>query len=637
MTKRETSIVIRAFNEERHLPRLLEAIKQQAYRDFEVIVVDSGSFDGTPEIALRYGARLLRIASHDFTFGYSLNAGIRGSQGWYIVIVSAHALPLDSSWLGGLIDPLRDPSVAMVYGRQLGTPTSKFSELQDFRRMFGPERVVLPPRTFLANNANSAIRKDLWEQHPFDEALPGLEDIEWTKHWMEHNHRVVYEPQSAIYHIHEESWRQVRRRYYREALAAKWIGIKRRIHIPQEMLSEGKNLTTDLIQAGWERCLIPKLTEIVLFRFNKTVGMVQGILDGAAMSDPRQREAMFFDNRYKAVVIHGPGHATLKEVELPEIKPGDVLIKVAYVGVCATDLEIFEGSLGYYSQGVAKYPITPGHEFSGRIARVGSNVKHLYEGDPVVIECVQTCTNCEECRRGNQIGCRQRKEVGVIDQNGAYAEYVITPGHFVHKLPQSEKLKKAALCEPIAVVLKGLNRLQRTWGPGERKTCAVVGAGPIGHLCARILSLRGHRVRVFDRNPLRLGLFKDSAIETSDKMTGLNEFEAVVEVTGDPGALQILLHESGPGAILLLLGFPYGKREFNFEGVVANDKVIVGSVGSNAPDFEQAIRLLPELNLDAFLQKEMPLSEYRAAWETSRSRHFLKVLLAVDPMLDDRP
>jgi hypothetical protein len=202
---------------------------------------------------------------------------------------------VDSSWLQQLVAHLRDSAVAIVYGRQLGTDTSKFSELQDFKRTFGAEKQGGAPFNFFANNANSAIRKDLWERHPFDEVLPGLEDVAWAKHWRERAYQVVYEPRAAIYHIHEETWRQVRRRYYREAVSAKWIGIKSRRHIPREMLREGKYLASDLLQAARRRCLSSKLDEIVQFRFHKAVGTVQGIWDGAAIQDPRRREEIFFD------------------------------------------------------------------------------------------------------------------------------------------------------------------------------------------------------------------------------------------------------------------------------------------------------------------------------------------------------
>lgn len=633
MNNAETSIVIRTFNEQKHLPNLLEAINAQVYRDYEVIVVDSGSYDRTPELALEYGGKLIRIESRDFTFGYSLNVGIRNSGGQYIAIVSAHTKPSDHNWLACLVDPLRADDTALVYGKQLGTPRSKFGEVQDFKRVFGTQSMTLKPPKFFANNANSAIRKDLWEQYPFDETLPGLEDIEWAKYWMEKGFRVVYEPRAAIFHVHDETWRQVRRRYYREGLAARWIGIKGHRQIPLEILRESKYLVEDLIQAKRDGCLGQKSREILRFRFHKTLGTVGGLWDSNLMGDPRRREEIFFDKTYKAVVISGPGRAALQEVEIPPAKPGDVVIKVAYVGVCATDLEIFEGSLGYYKSGVAKYPIIPGHEFSGKVAQKGPNVKHLQEGDPVVAECIQSCGECKECQKGNWVSCQLRVEVGVIGRNGAYAEYVVVPGNFVHKIPSTMDLRDACLCEPVAVVLKGLRRLERVWGNDkEKKICAVVGAGPIGHLCALILALRGHQVTAFDRNSLRRSYFQDrnSIIQTCTELDTLSQYEVVVDATGDPKALEVILHKSAPGSSLLLLGLPYARTEFNFENIVAYDKIIVGSVGSGHQDFQNAIVLLPQLDLKPFKQSVRALWEFESAWEDCKHRTQLKTLLEVD-------
>lgn len=625
----EISIVIRAFNEERRLPRLLEAIRGQTAQDFEVVVVDSGSYDRTPNIVEQSDARLVHLDSRDFTFGYSLNLGVRHSRGDYIAIISAHTEPLTAEWLERLVEPLRNRRTAMVYGRQLGTSESKFSETQDFERIFGPKPRVLRPPSYFANNANSAVRRELWEEHPFDESLPGLEDVEWARYWMERGFQVVYEPAASIYHIHTETWRQVRHRYQREALAAKWLGVKGRADAPLEVVHEGQYLVNDVWVALRKGGLSRRVGEIIRFRWYKTIGTLKGLLDETGIEDRRRRERMFFDRSHQAVVIQGPRQAAFCELELPEIKPGDVLIKVAYVGVCATDLEIYNGSLGYYKTGLAKYPIVPGHEFSGRIVRVGSKVNDLHEGDAVVAECIQSCGRCEACARHNWIGCSSRREVGVIGQDGAYAEFVVVPGGFVHKLPDDTDLRRAALCEPIAVVLKGLRRLNRMVRSQEGIPCAVVGAGPIGHLSAAILSHRGYEVTVFDNDHRRRKCFTQTPIEarSPDEFDRLVDCDLLIEATGDPGALNSVLRRSAPGATVLALGLPYGRREFSFEALVAYDKTVVGSVGSACEDFKAAVELLPDLPLAPFLEKVMPLRAYDQAWNVFRRREYLKILL----------
>lgn len=638
MSPPEISVIIRTFNEEKFLPGLLDALGRQSSKNFETIVVDSGSLDRTRDIAAGAAGKVIRLESHDFTFGHSLNVGIREASGRYIAVVSAHTLPAGEHWLDNLINPLRNQETAMVYGRQLGGESSKFSEIRDMWRTFGPKRKVLKPPRFFANNANSAVRKDLWQEHPFDESLLGLEDIEWAKYWMERGYQVVYEPEAVLYHIHEENWRQVRRRYYREAVAARWIGLKAFRHAfvtpfietvrtisdigcilsPFDNRPETKGNALDLAQ------------EIILFRTNKSIGTIKGLLDGALMKNPNARKDIFFDRTCKAVVIHGPGKARLEEIKIPEIKPGEVLIRVAYEAVCGTDLEILDGSLGYYKSGMAKYPIIPGHEFSGYVVSSGPNVNHLKPGDPVVVECIQSCGKCDACLRENWIACSNRMELGVIGRNGGYSEYVVVPGQFVHRLPTDFDMQKACLCEPLAVTLKGLKRLRRTWlDRKDPKSCAVVGAGPLGHLCASVLSFWGHQVTVFDRNPLRLGLFEDAMINTSDDLSRLDQFENLIEVTGNPKALDTIIHKSPAGATILLLGLPYDQRKFTFETIVAYDKIVVGSVGSSTKHFKKAIDLLPQIKTAAFMKKPLQLSEFEHAWELVRSQKHLKVILEI--------
>ena len=635
MNSPEISIIIRTFNEERHLPNLLSALRRQTNQSFEIIVVDSGSVDRTPEIARKAANRFLRIESRDFTFGYSLNIGIRSAAGRYIAIVSAHTVPLDENWLERLIAPLRSDATAMVYGRQLGGATSKFSEAEDMRRTFGKKRKVLKPPHFFANNANAAVKKELWEQHPFDESLLGLEDIEWAKHWMQRGRQVIYEPDAALYHIHEESQRQVRRRYYREAIAARRIGIKHVRHAFFLPFEEIYWFLLDTVRiwsgnaTGGNNLSQRKMTKYAMrFRLQKAIGGIKGLLDGINIDSPAEKEKILFDRSYQAVVVRAPGQASLEKVELPEVKPGDVLLRLAYVAVCATDIEIFEGSLNYFKSGLSKYPIVPGHEFSARVVSVGTNVTHLAAGDPVVVECIQSCGKCKECLRANYIGCAERTEVGVMRRDGGYAEFAVMPGAFVHRLPSDFDLLKACLCEPLAVVLKGIRRLERIWPEsGNKKRCAVIGAGPLGHLCALVLAARGHHVTVFDRNPKRLKLFNHPGIDTAEDLNQLGSFDTLVEVTGDPDALNTILHESPAGASILLLGLPYAHRSFTFENIVTFDKVVVGSVGSAAEDFKEAIEILPQLDTGTFCEKVMPLEEYAHAWKLVRAQTYLKIML----------
>lgn len=627
----ETSVVIRAFNEERWLPEVLDALERQRYRDFEVLLVDSGSVDRTRDIAAAHGARIVRLRPEDFTFGHSLNVGIREARGSLVAILSAHAIPADEDWLERLITPLRLDDVAMVYGGQRAHVISKFAEARDFERMFPRDpRVNMDPDDPFANNANSAVRRDLWDQHPFDEGLPGLEDMEWAKYWMEQGRQVRYEPDACIIHVHTETWAQVRRRYHREGMAARWVGTRILRHIPAEIWREISWGTKDLALAAGEGRLRDLAGQILRFRYEKLVGSVQGIVDSRGLTNPARRAEMFFQKGFPAVVVQGTHRARLEERTIPNLKPGEVLVRVSYVGICGTDIEILEGSLGYYRSGMADYPIVPGHESSGTIATVGPRVMGFSEGDRVVVECIQGCGECPECQRDEAIRCRERREVGVIGQDGAYAAYLVTRARYVRKVPDEVTLAQAALTEPLAVVIKGLRRLGSVAEGDRPRRVAVIGAGAIGQLAARVLALRGHAVTVFDRERSRLA-FLGASVATSESLDGLDQFEWVVEATGDQEVLSTLLQGSATGSTLLLMGLPYASQPFTFESVVSFDRSIIGTVGSSGGDFEEALRTLPMIDTAPFLQATLPLNEFEKAWSLARSRSVLKVMLQPDP------
>ena len=179
------SLVIRAYNEEAHIGRLLTGIAQQNLVNIEVVLVDSGSTDQTVSIASNFKAafpiKIVHIKPEEFTFGRSLNLGIQRAAGELIVIASAHVYPVYPDWLERLLAPFSDPRIALAYGKQRGGSQARFSEQQIFARWY-PEQSQPHQTTPFCNNANAAIRRSLWEQYPYDERLSGLEDLDWA-HW----------------------------------------------------------------------------------------------------------------------------------------------------------------------------------------------------------------------------------------------------------------------------------------------------------------------------------------------------------------------------------------------------------------------------------------------------------------------
>ncbi len=619
----KTSIIVRTFNEEKHLGNLLQSIKNQNYSDYEVLVVDSGSTDRTLDIAEKFSAKIIEIKSRDFTFGYSLNIGCQNARGEYIVMVSAHALPFNNKWLSNLIKHFDDKNVAMVYGKQIAAGNTRLSEKRDFKRLFGDSLLRFNGSSYYANNANSAIRKKLWQEYNFRQDLFGLEDLEWAKHMIEKKYSVVYEPESIIYHIHDEDWNQVYNRYRREAIAARQIGLLNPPQANPSILWLVENIIKDLMLFFSELSFF-HLKDIIHFRYTQWLGTRNGWYHPA--NADFDKLILHYPSSNYGVVISDKSQAKFKEIPLPEMKPGDALIKVAYVGVCRTDLEVFDGTLGYYNNGMAEYPIIPGHEFSGTIAKIGANNRHNCKaGDRVVGECILSCGECSYCLKGSSIACKERKEVGVMNYNGAYAKYIVLPANHVHKIPDEVDFKTATLAEPLAVVLRALRRVPDQTIKNKSK-CAIIGAGPIGHLCAQVLLNLGHDVVVFDKNQNRLEFLAEQ-VKTLQELKDLNQFDLIVEATGSEQALEQVLEQSRTGSTLLVLGFPYGQIKYNFEDVVGNEKFIIGSVGGASQDFKKALEMLPQIDTSNFTKTVLPLSQFSKAWNYQHSLKYLKILL----------
>lgn len=271
----KSSVVIRAYNEADRIGRLLEGIARQTVRPAEVIVVDSGSTDTTVEIAQRHGANVVRISPDEFSFGRALNLGISAAAHGLVLIASAHVYPVYPDWIECLLRPFEDHQVALVYGKQRGSETSKFSEQQVFRQWF-PDADEIRQAGPFCNNANSAIRRDLWEQHPYDEALTGLEDVAWAKWAQEQGHVVSYAAHAEVVHVHDETPRRIYDRYRREAMAFKRIFTEAHFSAYDFARLVSTNVFTDLLEARREGSLWRHAGSILWFRILQFWGTYQG-------------------------------------------------------------------------------------------------------------------------------------------------------------------------------------------------------------------------------------------------------------------------------------------------------------------------------------------------------------------------
>lgn len=302
------SIVFRALNEEKWFADALASVKAQEieWADVEVILVDSGSTDRTLEIAEQFGCRIVHIKKSDFTFGRSLNYGCAAASGDYLVFVSAHCIPEHSRWLANLVAPLRDGQADYTYGRQIGHDVSRFSEHQVFAQYF-PEHSKLPQDGFFVNNANSALKRQTWETYKFDETVTGLEDMVLGKEIARNAGRIGYVAEAPVIHIHEETFTQTRRRYYREALTLREIMPEVQVHFGDFVRYFTVGIFNDFSVALNERRFWKMMPEIVMFRAMQYWGAYRGHNEHRVLSRaqkesyyyPRPRRGHLPDDRRK--------------------------------------------------------------------------------------------------------------------------------------------------------------------------------------------------------------------------------------------------------------------------------------------------------------------------------------------------
>lgn len=198
--KKSVSIIIRTRNEERWITQCLSGVFEQSYKDFEVILVDNMSEDKTVEKARQFNIAKV-ISCSEFLPGKAINIGIRESQGRYIVCLSGHCIPVNNKWLEHLIENFSDDSVAGVYGRQEPMEFTPDSDKRDLALVFGLDRKIQLKDSFF-HNANSMIRRDVWDKVPFDEKVTNIEDRLWAKEALGKGYKIIYEPRANVYHYH---------------------------------------------------------------------------------------------------------------------------------------------------------------------------------------------------------------------------------------------------------------------------------------------------------------------------------------------------------------------------------------------------------------------------------------------------
>jgi rhamnosyltransferase len=218
------SIIMRSYHEAWALRETLPALAAQEYRNWELIVIDSGSTDGSVELIQRANPRhFVQIRAQDYNPSRVMNQGMQLAQRDFGIFLNADATPVDSNWLRPLVMALQDPQAAAVFGRQIPRPNCRAVFAHDYQRCFGKTRASAGWEHFFSM-VSSGLRKDIWSKRGFLEKMQYSEDDEYTRWCRAQGYKVAYCPESVVVHSHNYTPGQAYKRSFGEAraLAAVW-------------------------------------------------------------------------------------------------------------------------------------------------------------------------------------------------------------------------------------------------------------------------------------------------------------------------------------------------------------------------------------------------------------------------------
>ena len=335
----------------------------------------------------------------------------------------------------------------------------------------------------------------------------------------------------------------------------------------------------------------------------------------------------------------------------PELKDDEVLIAVAAVGICGSDMHMYEAdSEGYILYpGLTRFPNTLGHEFSGRVVEVGKEVRDLAVDDLVTVEEIQWCGLCDACRKGLLNHCTNMEELGFTTP-GAMAELIAVKAKYCWKITElaerlgdeQEALQLAALVEPTGVSYHAMFNRIASWKPGNY--CAVFGGGPIGLAAIALAKAAGaSQIIAFDVSETRLAMAqKMGATNAFDprQVPDLNSLlldltygrgvDFVVEAAGAPEhTLAPLKMGLGVGATITHIGRSERATALSLEHYQVRGVQLAGSLGhAGHGTFPNVIRLMAScLNMKPMISASYPLAEAKTAFKRLESRQDAKILL----------
>jgi 2-desacetyl-2-hydroxyethyl bacteriochlorophyllide A dehydrogenase len=323
----------------------------------------------------------------------------------------------------------------------------------------------------------------------------------------------------------------------------------------------------------------------------------------------------------KAAQFLAPHKLRVIEADVPEAGAHDVIIQVQNAGICGTDIHILHGE--YFSP----FPLTPGHEFSGKVAAVGAGVKNFEVGDRVTADPNIPCNRCFYCQRNQPNQCEDISVVGVT-RAGAFAEYVVVPEGVVFHIGDIP-FDEAALIEPLACVVWGLQRVQPQ--PGDN--ALVLGAGPMGYLVAQALRQAGtSQTIITDVVPQRLELAESLGLSRAvvadenqpKKLEALapRGFDIVVDATGIAKVLEQAFHYTRPRGKVWVFGVvPIGEpATFIPYDVFRKDLTIIGSFAVNRT-FHESIVLIESgaVQVKPLISHTFPLEDFARGMDVAQN------------------
>ncbi len=307
----------------------------------------------------------------------------------------------------------------------------------------------------------------------------------------------------------------------------------------------------------------------------------------------------------KHAKIIKPFSMKIEETDMPDVSPNDVRVKVMASGICGTDVHIYKGEY------LGGYPVVPGHEFSGIVDAVGSEVSRYKPGDRVAVEPNVTCNNCYNCLNNRQNFCLNWIAIGVTHP-GSMAQYAVIPENAVFSIGDLS-FEQGAFMEPLSCVIHGIRKANIAIGD----KVAVIGAGPIGNLMLKLLkTMATVEITVAERDPhRRRRAEKNGADICLSDLSELKDtfYDVVIDATGVPSVMETTLQYVRKGGTVLLFGVPPMDSEMTLKPFTIFEKgLTVLSSFTSVRNSYRAVDLLQTGRIDVsdIISHRLPLEEF---------------------------